>query len=93
MSRLHTEAVLFSKEGADLEAASAQLAAVSDRDSRQAAYAELRLSLKEATDKLEGAGVPLAPGFEDFAELCSIRQARAGTAGRGGMTYARLTIM
>ncbi|KAL1523240.1 hypothetical protein AB1Y20_018191 [Prymnesium parvum] len=59
----HTESVLLPR-------------AVAGRDERRDALADLNLPLKEAVAKLEAAGVVLAPGFEDFAELCSIRQVR-----------------
>jgi len=74
--KLHTEAVLFGQEGTDLEAASAKLARSTNRVDRAAGYMQLRLTLQEALKKLEDAGVGLAPGFEDFAEMCSIRQVR-----------------
>ena len=60
---LDTEAVLLSEPPANC-------------DARLEAYAKLALPLKDALAKLEAEGAKLAPGFEDFAELCSIRQVR-----------------
>jgi len=77
VSSLHTEAVFFSTEGSDLKMASTRLASTTSRGARTLAYEGLQVAtLQEATDRLEAAGVVLAPGFEDFAELCSIRQVR-----------------
>ena len=62
--------------------ASTRLASTTSRGARTLAYEGLQVAtLQEATDRLEAAGVVLAPGFEDFAELCSIRQ----VCGMGGM--------
>ncbi|KAL3914174.1 MAG: hypothetical protein SGPRY_007718 [Prymnesium sp.] len=48
--------------------------APADRETRVQAYAQLHLSFQQALAQLEAAGAKLAPGFEDFAELCSIHQ-------------------
>lgn len=73
-----TDEVLLTREGAE-----AATTATGAREKRAAAYAALRMPLKDGLAKLEAVGGRLAPGFEDFAELCAIRSARICVLTRG----------
>jgi len=56
---------------------------VTDRASRQARLESLRLPLKQAMARIEQAGGGLAPGFQDFAEICCMRGVHLHVLSRG----------